>query len=590
MPSPDINPALVPTVNPGQMFSRFTEDTTLNIRWLVSQDPVLFEVLNRPIADVVVRQLIIAKAIDALQLRLSHQALFPFLITCKIQTGTHEVETPPSWIWDMHVSIPAKWELLRLAKVERISGSNGSGSSGSTGSDITGKLRLIFTAQEKGSNIEVALFYVDYQIDNVFTYQIVRVTPADTTIDPVSIDPGEAETINGFIYFRTLDRSVAENKDFLLSLAPPIVPVDSNSDGIFDNPAIYEVLSTPPGGITNPDDFIQGSLNHGTGIVVASAFNSIPIADSDVEAFLRAANFPFRVGATRTSIHGITIPGATFREFSIVVPAPDEATGDTSMRNSPVWLSSIQRLDSLATQLKFIFSTYTIQDDNPDVPKIVEFAVLVLNRTFLPGRVVDITPITDLLNAPEASAQDFIQGYGLGHVVLSSIWASSSAEITNFFDSFLALVDTDTTTFAKDSAILSWLSTDRSSRYIPTKGQFAALKGSTSRLLNPIFPNDSNRFVPEEDQGFGDAIDFRTKADFPDELRENPFIEPIGYTGGLLHRVVSLIIDASTDQLDYNRDLLPRLRCLLGRDPRFGDFWFDGTVLKFFTGDAWISL
>jgi len=81
---PTISPALVPTVTPGNLFDRLTQDTTLNIRWLTATDPVLFEALNRPMADIALRQLIIAKAVDALQLRLSFQNLFPFLITTKV--------------------------------------------------------------------------------------------------------------------------------------------------------------------------------------------------------------------------------------------------------------------------------------------------------------------------------------------------------------------------------------------------------------------------------------------------------------------------------------------------------------------------
>jgi hypothetical protein len=147
---PTIDPDLIPSIAPGQIFSTLTEQSSLNVRWISPRDPVFFEVMNRPMADIVVRQLIIAKALDALELRLSHQALFPFLITCKVDVGTTNIETPISWIWDMHVSIPAKWEYLRLAKIKRISGVNGT--------TPTGSLRLIFTAQEKGSSVEVALF------------------------------------------------------------------------------------------------------------------------------------------------------------------------------------------------------------------------------------------------------------------------------------------------------------------------------------------------------------------------------------------------------------------------------------------------
>jgi hypothetical protein len=96
--------------------------------------------------------------------------------------------------------------------------------------------------------------------------------------------------------------------------------------------------------------------------------------------------------------------------------------------------------------------------------------------------------------------------------------------------------------------------------------------------------------VTEQDQGLGDSIDFRTKAGFPDDLRENVDIEPIGFTGALTHRIVSLIVDASGSAHNYDKDILPRLECLFGRPIKFGDYWYDGTLLKFYNGDTWVSL
>ena len=98
---PTISPDLIPTVQPGSLFTTLTTDTSLNIRWLTSVDPVLFEAINRPIADTVVRQLIMAKTLDDINLRLSHQSLFPFLVPAKVDTGTTEVFLPGSWMWDV---------------------------------------------------------------------------------------------------------------------------------------------------------------------------------------------------------------------------------------------------------------------------------------------------------------------------------------------------------------------------------------------------------------------------------------------------------------------------------------------------------
>lgn len=109
---------MIPTKAPGTLFSALTGgDPNLTIRWLVAADPVFFEVLNRPIADVVVRQLVLAKALDNLQVKLGHQALFPYVVQPKIASGTEVVDVPLGLIWDMHASLPKKWERLRLAKI-----------------------------------------------------------------------------------------------------------------------------------------------------------------------------------------------------------------------------------------------------------------------------------------------------------------------------------------------------------------------------------------------------------------------------------------------------------------------------------------
>lgn len=585
MPTIDAN--LVPTITPGNIFERLTTDQSLTVRWLVPRDPVIFEAMNRPIADVALRQLIIAKALDDINLRLSHQALFPFLIPAKVDAGSSgSLELPGSWLWDVHVSIPAKWELLRLAKIKRISGSN---TAGSGGDEVTGKLRFVFSAQEQGSASEVFLFYVDYEIESFFTYQIRQIQPVTSEEESNPIDAGEQETISGRIIFRTLDRDDSDIETVLKALAPPADTTDSNSDGIFDNPAEYEILMTPPGGISQPDDFLASALSHGTGILVSSAWNSIPSTDSDFGAWLSSSNFPFRIGATRTSTQGVTVPSALFREFSLVVPAPDEETDDVSMQNHPVWLSSIERLDDLATKLQFRFSTHSI---NPDgTPKVTEFAALELEKGASPGTVVNITPIEDLLENDTTEQNLFMQGFGYGHVVLSSIWGSTTDEVDNFFEGFLAILSSPpVTTFTKSSGLLSSYALDRNSRFTPTRGQWQALRGSSARRSDPITPSDSNRFVTEADEGLGDPVDFRTKSGFPDELRENEDIEDIGWTGTRVHKVIKLVVDSSGDNHTYEKDVLPRLECLLGRQPVFSDFWYDGTVLRFFNGDAWIAL
>src|SRR5574343_1617221 len=116
---PTIDPTKVPTVQPGSLFSQFTGNTSLAIRWITSRDPAYFEVLNRPLSDMALREIILAKTLDNINLRLGHKALFPFLVQPRVIGSLGEVDVPPSWVYDMHVSIPSKWENVRLAKIDR---------------------------------------------------------------------------------------------------------------------------------------------------------------------------------------------------------------------------------------------------------------------------------------------------------------------------------------------------------------------------------------------------------------------------------------------------------------------------------------
>ena len=113
---PTITPSMVPTKAPGTLFSSLTGgDNTLNIRWLTAVDPAFYETLNRPLDDLTLRQLVIAKAVDTLQLAIGKEKLFPFLVQPVVGSGTTIEGIPPKWIWDMHASMPKKWENFRLA-------------------------------------------------------------------------------------------------------------------------------------------------------------------------------------------------------------------------------------------------------------------------------------------------------------------------------------------------------------------------------------------------------------------------------------------------------------------------------------------
>jgi hypothetical protein len=530
-------------------------------------------------ADLAVRQLIIAKTMDAINLRLGHQSNFPFIIVAKVDTGTTESTLPASWIWDLHASLPKKWEKVRLAKIKRISGENGT--------TITGKLRLIFTASQQGSAAETSIFFQDYTIDSDLDFQLLRLQVVTSTEESNAIEAGEQETIGGFIIFRTLDTDDEEVIDFFEALAPPVGATDADSDGLFDAPAEYEIVDSTSSPSTG--EYNIGDIIHGTGSLVASAWNAIPNLDSDVNTWLSAFNFPFKTASSRTSSSPIVleIPSPLFKEFSLCVPCGDEPTGDTSGEFSPIWISKIRRCDDTAQKMQVFFATYNIVDGSASTTP-VEFARLELERDFVPDQVVEIVPIEDLLlNADASEELLFRQGFGEGHVTLSSLWSATSSEVTDFFDSLLGIIDDPADLlFAKSASLLGAPgSLDRNPRTVPTKGQFDAAKGSTARLENPIHPSDDVRFITEGDQGLGDQIDFRDVTDISD----NPDIEPIGCSGGLAHRVVKLLVNASGPDHDYDDDVLPRLRVLLGRDPQFGDFWWDGTRLKFWNGDAWIG-
>ena len=575
-----LNPNLIPTIAPGTLFSRFSTDTSIAIRWLQALDPVYFDVVNRPIADVAMRQLILAKTLDAINLRLGHQALFPYVIQPQVSSGTTIDDVPLGWIWDMHPSLPKKWEDLRLARIKRVSGVNPSGSA----LTYDGKLRLIFTANQIGSAIEASLFQVDYVIDSDLTYQIMPISVPSSIEEANALDPGESETVAGWVTFRTLDTSDSVNQDFFDLLAPPIGPEDSG--GEYPIPAVYQIVDSNPGGPLNPSDFDILPMSHGTGLLTLSAWNPIPQLDSDIETWLVAFNYPFDVDASLQSATNptISVPYALFREFNIVAPATDEPTGDLSGEYFPVWLSGIERLDVDADNLRFYFSTYAAGEPVSTTP--IEFATMDLNRDDLPGKIVPIIPNDHLFPTYEANVE-FYQGFGLGFVVLSSKWGSTASEVDDFFDSFKTIiVSPPTIGFVKASGRVSSFGISRVPESVPTIGMFEALRGSR---FPDFTPSDENRYVVEKDQGLGTAVDFRINTTLPVADRANPDIEPIGYMGSLAHKIVFLIINSSGDDHDYATDILPRLTILYGRAPAFGDFWWDGTRLKFFNGDTYVG-
>ena len=249
----------------------------------------------------------------------------------------------------------------------------------------------------------------------------------------------------------------------------------------------------------------------------------------------------------------------------------------------PVYCTRIRRLDAEANKIQMIFSTYsTIPGDTSK--QLIEFASLTLTRNSVPGTIVEITPFKNLRDNSSSDWQTFNQNFGSGYVMLSDSWSTDSS-INEFFDTFLQLINDPADRLFE--AILGEFALHRSPMQIPTVGESAALVGSTARRETPIHPSDANRYVTESDIGIGDKVDFTAEGFVP-----NTDIDQYGYTGSLLCRSVVLRVNSANDaNFNYDTDILPRLKKLLGRDPVQSDEWFDGTVWKKFDSlsGTWIG-
>jgi len=567
---PAIDPSLIPLVTPGNVFPTITETPTLAVRFLVAQDPHFFDTYNRPMGDIVVRQLILAKSIDQLGLRISHQANFPFLNPATVEVATNSLSLPLSWIWDMHVSIPDTWENLRLARLQRFAGE-----SDVTDDTFTGAIRFVFTANMVGSSTEVGLFYVDYEIDSDLTYQIRSIVPATIAEDANPIASNQHQTLAGFVIFRTVDTD--DNSDFLAALVPP-EGTSGTTSGV--DPIDYEISDSVAGGPDVTDDFSNVVVSHGSGLLVSSAYNVIPPVGVDENSVLTALSYPWRADTSLVSNDlKSTIPTLLFDHFIITAPMGDRS--DSLVENYKVSLTRIRRLDVSADELQLVFSTTnTIIGSTSDA--LIEFASVTISRTGSPGDILEITPLFNLRDNIDASSQLFFQNFGSGFVKLSSTWATDTA-ISDFFDSFTGIVDEPAD--RSFSAQLNEFAVHRTPFNIPTIGEAQALSGSTARRTVPLHPSDDNRFVTEQDQGLGDEVTF-------DEFDENSDIQSPGYSGAFLRKSVTLLVNTANDaKFDYDTDVLPRLKKLFGRNPIHGDEWFDGTTFKRYDGlsETWIG-
>lgn len=587
-PIPTINPIVVPTKAPGTLFTALTGgDITLNIRWLTATDPAFYEVLNRPLADITVRQLVIAKAVDNLQYRLGSQTLFPFIIQPKVSSGALQTDVPIGWLWDLTISMPSKWEKVRLARLIRENGTNGETAG------YAGTIKALFTASVAGSSEETFILMADYQINSDLTYQIARLEYVpDSEVPGEAINQNESQTVTGFITFRTLDTDLEVNRAFLDLLAPSEI-----TSGGSMLTATYDIVDSLGGSVTATDDYSPIAVTHGTGMLTESSYSLIPQLDSNIDTWLDTFNYPFDSSATRRSADGILIPKNIFKEFNILAPGSDEATGDITGLNYPVWISRVQLIGAAQSTLRFHFSTYNVTDDAASTTP-VEFGVLDLSRDFSYNDIVSIQTVNNLLMADGTDQVLFNQQFGRGHVALASVWNAPTSEIDNFFTQFqtLPIANNFSTAFSIGATRISSFGVSRMSKYSPTIGQSEAMRGSTGSGLtglhkyriNALNPSDTNRYITEADQGQGLQIDLESIQG----ITPISAIERFGYTGSLTHRVVRLIVNTTelgNDTNVYANQVEPRLKILLGRDPIFGDFWYNGTRLFFYNGDTWVG-
>jgi hypothetical protein len=507
---------------------------------------------------------VLAKSIDIINTQLGHQALFPFIIQPTVNVDTHIIDFPIGMIWDIHVSMPIKWQNIRLAKAERLNGTNGD-----TATEFTGTLRLMFSGNTNNGP-ETLLFYADYNINSALDFQRVAVGALTDTIAHVSnvISHTEASTIGGYIIFKTQNLYDPNSQTFFADLSPP---------GTSSTYAVYEVTNSISGGANVTEDFSLDSLVHGTGLLTDSAYNAIPPLNTDVQTWISAFNYPFDSEANLRSVENdingtyFQIPIGLFKEFNIVAPASD--TEDTSAYR--VYLSKAQ---SIATgHIRFFFAC---RSANADI--VEDFASMDLYSSGQPNDIIKIIPLTT-----DNATADTERQMGVGYAILSTLWDGSTTSISDYFYVMQNIVFSDKiANYTDTSTRISAFGVSRISKYSPSYGESQALKGSSSNRAIPVLPSASNKFVTEKDRGLGDRVDLEAR------FAPTSAIERYGYAGGNSHKIVKLVVDSTlvpNDANFYDNAVKPRLVALFGRDPEFGDGWYNGVRFLTWNGDSWVG-
>jgi hypothetical protein len=571
-----INYNIIPTKIPGTIFASLSGgDQTLSVRYLGALEPVHYAILNRPLKDIEVRQMVIAKALDTISDSIGSRMYYPFLIQPIVVSNITNIDLNVNIIRDLQISCPADWYDFRLAKIVRISGQN------DVDGAYTGRLRFIFSASMVNSPTEYAIFSADYVIESSLSFQVMPLSKVSADSLGV-LSPSELNRFSGQITFSTLDFSDQTVADLFDVLAPP-TDDETDQGGLYLTPAVYEIADSPAGGTLVTNDFRSIGVSHGTGLLIDSAVNTIPAQVISNQSILNAIGYPFDNTASLLSTDGIAIPTGMFSEFDLIAPGSDQPTGDNTNAFYPVWVSRIRRLDDSATTIQLHFATH----NNKPIPEAIEFATLNLSVTNTVNDVLPIVPINNVLGYVGSDAESFLQGFGQGHVKLSNLWDGPTQIIQSFFQSFMSLGSLTSTIFTKSSTrISSGLS--RNSKNVPTNGQFDALRGTTGtgRRSVPSNPGENNRFITESDEGLGDQIDLESASG----VTPHPAIDRYGHAGTRIHKLIYLNIDhdlVSDDVNFYNNQVLPRLVALLGRQPKFGDEWYDGRRFTKYNGNSW---
>ena len=237
---PIIDPSLVPDIPTSDLFSRLL-DEDLSIRWLTINDPNFYQALNRPISDVELRQLIIAKALGQALSDTAARQQYPFLIQPEVDGNTEQVNVPPQIITDLLVSIPSDHRDFRLVRIDRISGD---------GTD--GVIRFIFGATD-GDNNDVAIAFADYDIDNNKDIQIKNLQAANAVDVPSFTIASNLDQFFGRIIFSTRETDAISS--FLVQIA------NSGSGQ-------YNIIDTDAA-----DDRVK-AISFGTGLLTSTVWNS----------------------------------------------------------------------------------------------------------------------------------------------------------------------------------------------------------------------------------------------------------------------------------------------------------------------------